>query len=171
MRFPDPYYALIQPQAMRTQTLFVFRGAPGTGKTTMANSLCAHVFAADDFFTDKEKGYRRDKKFNAYAHLQCRMNAAQKLMFGHSVAVTNVHKSAWQLATWKEMAAEFKVDLMIINLHKIFGNVHGVSKEKVEDIARIIKNNPEFGEPSTHAQDISLQGDTIDVFRYRYKGV
>ena len=35
--------------------LYLIRGLPGSGKTTLAKSICNVVFSADDYFTDKKR--------------------------------------------------------------------------------------------------------------------
>ena len=83
-------------------TLYLIRGIPGSGKSTLGNFLAGSgtVFAAieaDDYFV-KDGLYVFDANKLHEAHHWCQTKVDKLLEFGYSVAVTNTStiESAWR---------------------------------------------------------------------------
>ena len=70
--------------------LFIVRGLPGSGKTSLGHKLALLVYSADDFFTDEEGRYNFDPSQLGEAHAACQLNVRKALEFEcWKVAVTN----------------------------------------------------------------------------------
>lgn len=88
------------------KTLYVIRGLPGSGKTTLARQLAgSNVCEADEFFTDESYEYKFDPKDLKWAHIYCQ-NKCKDLMESNveSVAVSNTSSRRWEFAPYIELA-------------------------------------------------------------------
>ena len=127
-------------------TLYIIRGLPGTGKSTLGETLAPGAsFAADDYFmVDGE--YKFDPTKLKEAHEQCRQRVENALLDGQAavasgvpkfaVAVCNTFSKWWEWRPYAEMAKELGVRYYVINLFDndtsldtLFErNVHGVPR-------------------------------------------
>ena len=82
-------------------TLYLIRGLPGVGKTTLAERLQVQHVEADMFFI-KNGVYQFDASLIKDAHEWCQTAARQKLYDG-DVAVSNTFTRRWELAPYYEM--------------------------------------------------------------------
>ncbi len=127
-------------------TLYIIRGLPGTGKSTLGETLAPDAsFAADDFFMDGDT-YRFDPTKLTEAHGLCQINVREALLDGQAavasgvsnfdVAVCNTFSCRWEFEPYIEMAKELGVRYFVINLFDnntpldtLFErNVHGVPR-------------------------------------------
>ncbi len=106
-------------------TLYLIRGVPGSGKTSLANKminagLIDQYYEADDFFYDKDGNYNFDASKLYIAHNQCQNWTWTALLEGLNVAVSNTSTTLAEVNTYKEIArcskAEF-VSLIVENRH------------------------------------------------------
>lgn len=118
------------------QAVICIRGAPGSGKTTLAQKLEKKVFdevilaAADDFFQG-EYDYEYNPKFIGTAHQYAVSKMNYALYHKHPLIVHNTSTQFWELDTIFNLVDTHRVPLVIIDLHTQYGNVHGVPDEKV----------------------------------------
>ncbi len=92
--------------------LFIIRGLPGSGKTSLGNKLSLLLYAADDFFVDAEGRYKFDPSKLGQAHAQCQENVRKALEFGcEKVAVTNTFTQRWEIQPYLDIVAEVNDDL------------------------------------------------------------
>lgn len=116
------------------QTLFLIRGLPGSGKTTLARRLHnVATISADDFFYLQNCGkYKFDASKLSEAHQYCQDQTLLCLELGVSVAVHNTFSQSWEARPYFEMAQKLNVQVQIIECQGNFGSVHGVPKETIE---------------------------------------
>ena len=119
------------------QTLYLIRGIPGSGKTTLAKRLleqgkAQRHFEADAFFTSPEGVYVYDKKKIKTAHFLCQRGTRQALFKGYSVVVANTFTMAYELAPYYDIADHTGVYLKIIRATGNYDNVHEVPREVVD---------------------------------------
>ena len=90
-----------------SKTLYLIRGLPGSGKTTLGRLLVGpfRMVAADDYFMVQGE-YRFDPARLPEAHVHCQY-VCRFLMgtTGQPVAVTNTFTRQWELAPYHQMAA------------------------------------------------------------------
>lgn len=130
-------------------TLYIIRGLPGTGKSTLGKTLAGSFsFAADDYFMEGDE-YKFDPSKLKQAHEQCQSHVRQALELlvhargllptldgGSHVAVCNTFSKEWEWRPYAEMAKELGVRYYVINLfdndtplETLFErNVHGVPR-------------------------------------------
>lgn len=122
--------------------LFLVRGLPGTGKTTLAHKIASpgQVFSADDYFTDASGVYRFDPSRLKEAHADCLDRAKAAMEQGESdIAVANTFTRLWEMKAYHEAA--LSRDYFVVEIDLYDGdltdaelaerNVHGVPLDTI----------------------------------------
>ena len=109
-------------------TLFVVRGRPGSGKTTLARIIAPGAnYAADDYFEAPDGSYRFDAAQLAEAHAACRDGVAQSMVQGHGlIAVHNTFSRRWEYEPYLDLAARHGYRVQIVTCEGDHGSVHAV---------------------------------------------
>lgn len=95
--------------------MFLVRGLPGAGKSTLAQRLGVPVVEADDFFMVGGE-YRFDPNFIMDAHASCQRRAESLLRDGVSVVVANTFSRRWEMEPYIRMARAYGVRLTVVDL-------------------------------------------------------
>jgi predicted kinase len=105
------------------KTIYLIRGLPGSGKTSLAYAVkgrayaITNIVAADDYFYDGDGVYRFDPKLLTLAHEQCQLNARIGLQYdGHDVVVHNTFSQRWEMQPYIDMADEHGARLVVLDL-------------------------------------------------------
>ena len=120
------------------KTLYIVRGLPGSGKTSLAEIVApGHVFSADDFFYDLGEGrYAFDPTRLKEAHESCQRRTREALTSGaERVAVANTFTQSWEAEVYFKMAHEHGYSSFVVECQSDFGNVHDVPPEAIERMA------------------------------------
>lgn len=126
----------LNKEGMMKQVLVLFRGLPGSGKTTAAKlwseglefgdeevSRC--IYAADDFFEERT-GYDFDARLLSVAHSQCILRTYECLKAGHSVGVHNTFTTKQEMQPYLFMAESLEVPVRVIHCTGEWKNIHNV---------------------------------------------
>jgi len=119
--------------------LLLIRGLPGVGKSTAAERMGAVAVSADDFMVDDEGKYAFDATRLAHCHQACQAKVAASLKDGNDVVVANTFCQEWEVAPYRQIAAEHGATLKIISLFDggmtdeqlAARNVHGVPADRI----------------------------------------
>ena len=122
--------------------LYIVRGLPGSGKTTLAKTLSPIVVEADQYFTDDKGNYIFDGTRIKSAHEYCKSQTeAWMITEGDQVnvsriAVSNTFTQEWEMEPYFEMAKKYgyKVFTMIVENRHGNKSVHDVPEDKVEQM-------------------------------------
>lgn len=122
------------------KTLFLLRGLPGSGKTTLAQTIADGLFAADDFFHDPETGaYNFDASKLGIAHRQCQDNCENAMQHGfRKIAVHNTFTTVKEMQPYYELAKlyGYVVHSLIVENRHGGQNVHSVPEAAMDRMER-----------------------------------
>ena len=126
---------------MHNKHLFLFRGLPGAGKSTLAQALAGvHdvVLSVDDFFTNPAGEYVFDFAQNHLAYKQCEQRCEEAMQKQVSkVFIANVFSMDWEIQPYFNLAEKYDYQVHVATVeHYHHGqNQHGVSDEQLQKMA------------------------------------
>lgn len=120
------------------KTLYIIRGLPGSGKSTLGKQLCGeHSYQADDFFYVKGE-YRFDGSLLAHAHYHCEQNVSNAMQEGvDKIATCNVFAIQKDVDAYIKLAQEYRYSIQLIECQSNFGSVHNVPQKTIQQMATI----------------------------------
>lgn len=123
--------------------LYILRGIPGCGKSTLAKTLSSAICEADEFFMS-ESGYNFDASKLGKAHEYCRNKCRSFMNDGvPKVVVSNTNTTSKEFAPYVEMAEEYGYQVFIITVenHHSGQNQHGVPQDVIEAMKKRLKGS------------------------------
>lgn len=131
-----------------TRRLFIIRGLPGVGKTTLAKQLLeagivAHITAADDYMVEEIDGvsqYKFDPSKLKTCHQNCQKRVEYLMLHtGESIAVHNTFMERWEFDHYLRLAEKLNYEPVVMTMFTQLSlgklaerNVHGVPTDKIE---------------------------------------
>jgi predicted kinase len=116
--------------------LFLLRGLPGAGKSTLAKSIGGRHAEADQYFMEDDE-YKFDASKLEDAHLWCQ-NIADAYMRNEieKVIVSNTFTQEWEMQPYYDLAKKYGYRVHSIIVENRHGgiNQHGVPTEKIEQM-------------------------------------
>ena len=122
--------------------LYLIRGIPGSGKTTLAVHLCMSMkhppvlLEADKYFINTSGVYEFNPSKLSEAHNYCYSRAMENLIEGRDVIVSNTSTTEKEVQRYQQLAEElgvYFVSLIVENRHG-GKNVHGVPEAKIQQM-------------------------------------
>lgn len=126
-----------------TKELFLLRGLPGSGKTTLANQLGGSLVEADRYFMEYGD-YKFDASKLKEAHAWCR-EQVQNWMETNGrgfdvprIVVSNTFTQEWEMKPYYDLAKEhgYMVFSLIVENRHGGKNVHNVPEDKIEQMRK-----------------------------------
>jgi predicted kinase len=114
--------------------LYIIRGLPGSGKTTLARKLADVVTEADHFMINAHGEYEFDPTKLRECHEHCRSVAEAALANGAIVAVSNTFSRRWELQPYISLAQSLNIPYQIITVqgHPSWKNIHNVPDHTIQ---------------------------------------
>ena len=109
--------------------LFIVRGLPGAGKTTIARLITETVLSADDYFVDEKGVYRFDPSLVKLAHRYCQRLCYQAMEQKiPKIAIANTFSQEWEFEPYYDLAQSFNYRVHSIIAENRHGseNIHNV---------------------------------------------
>jgi len=119
------------------KVLYIVRGVPGSGKTTLAKQLTANVFEADHYFYDNDGNYNFIPSEIKEAHKECQQFVGYAMESGiEKIAVSNTFTQEWEMEPYFELAKKHGFNVFTIIVENRHGglNQHGVPEDKIEQM-------------------------------------
>lgn len=118
--------------------LFLLRGLPGAGKSTLARSIVGDKDychkEADMYFIDRDGNYDFKPSKIKEAHAWCQEEVEFVMEYEHSrIVVSNTFTQAWEMQPYFDMAEKYgyRVYSLIVENRHDGVNEHGVPVEKL----------------------------------------
>ncbi|KAM8803166.1 NEDD4-binding protein 2-like 1 isoform 1-T1 [Rhynchonycteris naso] len=142
---PPPRGSIPRRHSFRKH-LYLLRGLPGSGKTTLARQLQhdfprALIFSTDDFFFREDGAYEFNPDFLEEAHEWNQKRARKAMRNGISpIIIDNTNLHAWEMKPYAVMALENNYEVIFrepetrwkFNVQELARrNIHGVPREKI----------------------------------------
>jgi predicted kinase len=115
--------------------IYLVRGIPGSGKTTLAKQLTSNVFEADHYFYDNDGNYNFIASEIKEAHKECQQYVGYAMESGiPKIAVSNTFTQEWELQPYYELAIKYGYYVTSIIVENRHGgaNKHGVPEDKIQ---------------------------------------
>lgn len=125
-----------------TKTLYIIRGLPGSGKTTLGKTIAGtYCYAADDYFDlfhDGEFVPSKIKSAHKHCHLMVETALSDDVPF---VAVTNTFTQEWEFEQYIALAERYGYTVHSIIVENRHGNksVHEVPEGTVQKMRNRFK--------------------------------
>jgi predicted kinase len=120
---------------MNNKNLYILRGLPGAGKSTLAKNIGAVYFEADMFFMEgNEYKFNPTKLKDAHAWCQNQVRISMKnsdsKLGDTRIAVANTFTQEWEMEPYVEMAKEYGFTVFTLIVENRHG---GVNQHNVPD--------------------------------------
>ena len=145
-----------------SKDLFLIRGLPGSGKSTLGEKLRynsradSKPLAADDYFYDGDGVYQFDPSKLADAHLWCQEECEARLAAGlPSVIIANTFSCRWEIEPYLKLAKDFSYTVTVLDLYDnglrdeelVVRNTHGVPLESIVTMRNRWEHDWKHGRP------------------------
>lgn len=113
--------------------LYLLRGLPGAGKSTLAESIGGIHLEADMFFLELGD-YKFDASKLKDAHEWCRERCELRMIDGYRIVVSNTFTREWEMQSYYDLAKkhDYRVFSLIVENRHGGINSHGVPDETLE---------------------------------------
>ncbi|KAG9491933.1 hypothetical protein GDO78_000437 [Eleutherodactylus coqui] len=147
------------PPSRFGKQIYLLRGLPGSGKTSLARKLkrdypSAVVFSTDDYFLLEDGSYSYDPDLLQDAHKWNQKRARKAMNRGKTpIIIDNTNTVAWHMKPYAVMALQNRYQVLFLepNTHWKFNvgelarrNSHGVSREKIQRMKNAYQHDVTF---------------------------
>jgi predicted kinase len=127
---------------MGSKNLFLLRGLPGCGKSTIARLIADNdkhpVFSVDDYFTGPGGHYEFRYNENHKAYEACEKNVKEAMLSCKpKIFVHNTFTHIWEMEPYFKMAKEegYQIHVMTVENYHGSDNIHGINTDQIRKMA------------------------------------
>ena len=115
-------------------TLYLIRGLPGSGKTTLAKRLNMAYYEADQYFEDEDGKYNFNKAELHAAHDYCQRCVSAHMEQGThlDVAVSNTFTTLQEMKPYFKIGRHYGVDVQVIECKGRWESIHAVPEHVLD---------------------------------------
>lgn len=118
---------------MNKKILYIIRGLPGAGKSTLGKRIAEACFSADDYFTDERGNYNFNKDKIGDAHRYCYNNVKLGMLCQmKEIAVANTFTREYEMLPYYQLAETYRYNVVEITVKSSFHNIHNVPEEVID---------------------------------------
>jgi predicted kinase len=127
--------------------LFILRGVPGCGKSTVAETIAAQggkVISADNFFIKEDGTYDFDINKLGDAHNWAQSEAEKALSSGIAkVVIANTNSREKEMKPYQKMGEKYnyRVHVLVVENRHGSNDIHSVPSEAKERMENSIRNS------------------------------
>lgn len=122
------------------KSLYLLRGLPGAGKSTLAKKLGEVYYEADMYFTNESGQYIFNGADIKKAHEWCQNQVQLAMILNHtsglneSIVVSNTFTQEWEMEAYYKLAEtyDYRVFSLIVENRHGGENLHNVPEDKIE---------------------------------------
>ena len=122
------------------KALFLLRGLPGAGKSTLAKSIGGIHFEADMYFLDENSEYKFDPTKLRDAHAWCQGSVSNAMILNHTtgenekIVVSNTFTQEWEMDAYYALAEDWGYTVFSLIVENRHGgkNTHGDPEDKLQ---------------------------------------
>lgn len=126
------------------KTMYIIRGIPGSGKTTLAEMISkstnAVICEADNYFMEDVDDGTLVYNFKAHelnqAHAWCKKLCENVMKLQQDVIVSNTSAKEKFMRPYIDLAKEYGYNIQVITCQSTFKNIHDVPDEVIEKYER-----------------------------------
>lgn len=127
-------------------SLFLLRGLPGSGKTTLAKQLSENgkypIFSVDDYFTETNGNYNFEYDKNYLAYKQCEENTIKSMLEKvEKIFIHNTFTLDWEIEPYFKLASDFNYTVFVVTVENRHAtkNIHQITDEQIKKMAEKYK--------------------------------
>ena len=122
------------------KSLYLLRGLPGAGKSTLAKKLGDVYYEADMYFTNENGQYIFNGADIKKAHEWCQNQVHTAMILNHTtgvnenIVVSNTFTQEWEMEAYYKLAEtyDYRVFSLIVENRHGGENLHNVPEDKIE---------------------------------------
>ena len=122
------------------KSLYLLRGLPGAGKSTLAKKLGDVHYEADMYFTNENGQYIFNGSDIKKAHQWCQNQVESAMILNHTtgvnenIVVSNTFTQEWEMEAYYKLAETYgyRVFSLIVENRHGGENLHNVPEDKIE---------------------------------------
>ena len=122
------------------KSLYLLRGLPGAGKSTLAKKLGDVYYEADMYFTNENGQYIFNGADIKKAHQWCQNQVESAMILNHTtgvnenIVVSNTFTQEWEMEAYYKLAETYgyRVFSLIVENRHGGENLHNVPEDKIE---------------------------------------
>ena len=124
-----------------TKDLYILRGIPGSGKSTVAEEIAngSVICCADDYYTDSDGVYNWYPEGIKHAHAESQNKCMQAMINGDErIVIANTNTTIKEMAPYVELAETYGYRVFSLIVENRHGgvNAHGVPEATLSNMMR-----------------------------------